>query len=219
MKRVLIAGATGMVGSLILQDCLSSEEIAAVQVLGRRPLELSDPKLSESVLTDFVDYSGHEKAFQNVDIAFFCIGVYTGQVSDAQFAEITIDYAVAFARALHQNSPDAVLCFLSGAGADRTGKSRMAFAKYKGIAEQEISDLNLKAFYTFRPGYIYPVQKRKEPNIGYRIFRTLYPLFKLLGKNASITSAELAKAMIVAGLQGAPQEILENRDILNLLES
>ena len=218
MKRVLITGATGMVGSLVLDQCLSSSEVSHVHVLGRRPLGVNRPKLSETIVTDFSDYSRQHEAFQDIDIAFFCIGVYTGQVSDAEFAKITIDYAVAFAEAIKQHSPDATLCFLSGAGADRTGKSNMAFAKYKGVAERDISAMNLNAFYVFRPAYIYPVKKRKEPNIGYSIIRTLYPVIRLFGKNASIKSTELASGMVQAGLHGAKQEVLENRDILELIK-
>lgn len=216
MKKALITGATGMVGSLILDQCLSTSEISHIHALGRRPLGVNHPKLSETIVCDFSDYSEQSGAFQDIDIAFFCIGVYTGQVSDAEFAKITIDYAVAFAKAIKQHSPDATLCFLSGAGADRTGKSNMAFAKYKGVAERDIAAMNLNAFYVFRPAYIYPVEKRKEPNIGYSIIRTLYPVIRLFGKNASIKSTELASAMVKAGLYGAKQEILENRNILDL---
>ena len=217
MKKVLITGATGMVGSLILDQCLSASEVSQIFVLGRRPLGVNHPKLSETIVSDFTDYSAQSDAFQDIDIAFFCIGVYTGQVSDAEFATITIDYAVAFAKALKQHSPQATLCFLSGAGADRTGKSNMAFAKYKGVAEREIAEMNLNAFYVFRPAYIYPVEKRKEPNIGYSIIRMLYPFIRLFGNNASIKSTELASGMVHAGLHGAKQEILENRDILELI--
>ena len=214
MKKVLIAGATGMVGSLVLKNCLSSSEIAQVTILVRRNTNQNHPKLKEVVINDFKNYSEQKALFQDIDIGFFCIGVYTGQVSDEKFAEITIDYAIAFAEALKKNSPEATLCFLSGAGADRTEKSKMSFAKYKGIAENSISALGFKAFYTFRPGYIYPVEPRQEPNLMYRVSRTLYPLIRLMGKNNSIKSTELAKAMFKIGLNGAKQEILENKDIL-----
>ncbi|MEM9921979.1 MAG: NAD(P)H-binding protein [Bacteroidota bacterium] len=215
--KVIIAGSTGMVGGLILKNCIASDSIKEVIVLARKPGQKSaDKKVKEVVITDFANYSDQSALFQNVDAAFFCIGVYTGQVPDDKFKIITVDYAVEFAKALKINSPNATLCLLSGAGADRTEKSRTSFARYKGMAENQISRLNLK-FFTFRPGYIYPVTPRKEPSVVYQITRALYPLIKLLGSNTSIKSTELANAMFKAGLQGADKEILENRDILNLL--
>ena len=217
MKNVIIAGASGMIGSLILKDCLSSSEISQVISLVRKKKGNENPKLKEIVVSNFVDYSSQSGLFKNIDIAFFCIGVYTGQVPDNKFKEITVDYAVAFAKALKDNSPGSTLCFLSGAGADRKEKSRASFAKYKGMAENQIAGLGLK-FHTFRPGYIYPVAPRKEPNIMYQIMRWMYPLIKLAGSNSSIKSTELARAMFNVGMGGAMTEILENKDILDYVK-
>lgn len=203
-----------MIGNLLLENCLSSPEISEVVSLVRKPSPKTYPKLHEVVVSDFNNYKEIDSVFENVDTAFFCIGVYTGQVPDTKFKEITVDYAVNFAKALEAKSTKAKFCLLSGAGADRTEKSRTAFAKYKGMAENAISNLNLE-FYAFRPGYIYPVTPRKEPSIMYSVLRKIYPFLKLLGNNTSIKSTELAKAMFTIGMHGAPSEILVNRDILN----
>ena len=213
MKNVIIAGASGMVGKLILENCLHSAEVERVTTLVRRKSNNQHPKLIEVVVDNFSDYTSQAYLFKNIDAAFFCIGVYTGQVPDNQFKAITVDYAVALAKALKAKSPNANFCLLSGAGADRSEKSRTSFARYKGMAENQISALGLN-FYTFRPGYIYPVTARKEPNIMYRIMRMLYPLIRLGGSNSSIKSTELASALFNVGLNGAKKEVLENRDIL-----
>ena len=212
--KVIIAGSTGMVGSLVLNNCLDSDEISEVRSLVRNPTGQTHHKLTEIIVRDFEDYSGHSDLFREIDAAFFCLGVYTGQVSDEMFRKITVDYAVRFAGALERESPEATLCLLSGAGADRTEKSRTAFARYKGMAENRIAKLNLN-FYSFRPGYIYPVEPRNEPNAGYKILRVFYPVLKIFGKKFSIKSTELAKAMFNVGLNGANKQILENQDILN----
>ncbi len=217
MKTVLIAGASGMVGNLLLKKCLSSDKVTRVISLVRRKRSENHPKLQEVIIEDFSDYSIHQSLFQQIDAAFFCIGVYTGQVPDEAFKTITVTYAVAFAKALKANSPDANLCLLSGKGADKTEKSKAAFARYKGMAENGISKTGLH-FYSFRPGYIYPVTPRKEPNLMYSFTRVLYPLLKLLGKDVSIKSTELASAMFWVGLEGAKKELLENRDILEIHE-
>ncbi|MEX0288080.1 MAG: NAD(P)H-binding protein [Flavobacteriaceae bacterium] len=214
MKKVIITGASGMVGSLILDHCLAASEITEIISLIRNRTNLSHPKLTEVLIEDFGDYSAYAELFLNVDIAFFCIGVYTGQVPDKKFKEITVDYAVAFAQATKLGNPRARLCLLSGAGADRTEKSRTSFARYKGMAENQISKMGLD-FYTFRPGYIYPVSPRKEPNLMYRLMRGLYPLIRLMGSGGSIKSTELALAMFRVGLNGGSSEILENKAILD----
>lgn len=217
--KVVLAGSTGMIGRLILKNCLASKLISEIILLVRKPTNTSqDKRVKEIVIEDFENYSEHYTIFQNVKAAFFCIGAYTGQVADDLFRKITVDYAIAFANALKRGSENAVLCFLSGAGADRSEKSRTAFARYKGIAENQISALGME-FYTFRPGYIYPVTPRQEPNLMYSFSRFIYPLIKLFGKGMSIKSTELAASMFYAGLNGAEKEILENKDILDIYES
>lgn len=213
MSKVLITGATGMIGQLVLKHCLESDQIDKVIALGRTATQNQHTKLSEVLITDFTNYSEVAHHFKNVDAAFFCLGVYTGNVKDDLFKKITVDFAVQFATTLKNQSPNARLCLLSGAGADRTEKSRTSFARYKGMAENQISALGLE-FYAFRPGYIYPVKKRKEPNFMYKLSRFLYPVLKLFGKNLSIKSTALAKAMFKVGLVGAKNEIIENADIL-----
>lgn len=211
--KAIIAGSTGMVGTLVLNNCLNSEKISEVISLVRKPTGIRHNKLKEIVIQDFENYSQNENLFKDIEVAFFCLGVYTGQVPDELFKKVTVDYAVEFAKALEKQSPQATICLLSGAGADRTEKSKTSFARYKGMAENQISKLNLK-FYSFRPAYIYPVEPRKEPNFGYKLIRILYPVVKALGEKYSIKSTELANAMFNVGLNGADKEILENQDIL-----
>src|SRR6202035_5965326 len=103
------------------------------------------------------------------DAAIFCLGTYTGAVSDADLRRVTVDYTTEFARVLRASSPNATFTFLSGSGADPTGRSRMAFARYKGEAEKALSAAGFPHVYIFRPAYIYPVQPRKEPNFSYRL--------------------------------------------------
>jgi uncharacterized protein YbjT (DUF2867 family) len=211
---ILLTGASGMTGSLVLGHCLDDPEIERVVSLVRRPSRSPLPaKVKEVIVPDFSDLTGLEPYFEGVVAAYFCLGAYTGQVPDKQFREITVDYTDAFARALHRGSPGARLCFLSGQGADQTGKSRVAFARYKGMAENRIL-ATLDEVYIFRPAYIYPVAKRKEPNLGYRLMRALYPFIRLLGKRYSLPSTSLARAIYLTGKQGTDVRILENADIL-----
>lgn len=216
-KRLLIAGASGMVGREILNQALLSSEVSEVISFVRKKSDENHPKLKEVIVNDFSNYSELSNHFKNIDSAYFCIGVYTGQVPDAQFKVITVDYAVAFAQQLKDQSPQVRLCLLSGTGADRTEKSKTSFALYKGMMENIISTLKLE-FYSFRPGYIYPVEARNEPNFIYKLMRMLYPLLKLFGNRYSIRSTQLAQAMFGIGLMGFNKEILENIDIVNFIK-
>ncbi len=215
--KVLITGATGMIGSLVLKSCLDSEQINEVIIIGRRNIGFTHPKLVEVLHKDFKDYSNLEQHFKGVDIAHFCLGVYTGQVNNDLFKEITVDIPKAFIDMLKNHSPLCSFCFLSGAGADPEEKSRISFARFKGMAENHLLAADFPSTTIFRPGYIYPVEKRKEPNLSYRIFRKMYPLMKLFGQNASIESTQLAEAMFQAGLGKNQTRILENREIINTL--
>lgn len=215
-RRILLTGATGMVGGLALRDCLRHPDVAEVTAIGRRPTGVSDPRSTEVLHRDFTDFRAIAGVFEGRDAALFCLGAYTGAVSDEKLREITVDYTIAFAEALRAGSPEATFCLLSGQGADPSGRSRMAFARYKGAAEKALLALGFPRVHIFRPGYIYPVEPRREPNLSYRIARTLYPLLRHVHPNLGIASAALAGAMVHAALYGTGGHgtpVLENRDI------
>jgi len=213
VKKVIIAGASGMVGGIILRSCLEDPSVEKIHSIVRRPSAVTHPKLKEIVHTDFSDFSTIKDDFKNQDAAFFCIGAYTGQVSDDLFKKITVDFVKAFADTVKENSLMVRFCLLSGQGADQSEKSSIAFARYKGMAENYLMTKAFNGLHIFRPAYIYPVTKRKEPNFSYRLFRKLYPLMKNLFPKWVITSEQLAKAMFKAGLHGTEKTILENEDI------
>lgn len=212
-KKILITGSTGMVGGKILQLCLNSEKVSEIISLVRKPTNTKHEKYKEVVVTNFLNYEGQSSLFTEIDIVFYCLGAYTGTLPAEEFRMVNVDYPLNLAKAVHSKSPNAVFCLLSGQGADRSEKSAMQFARDKGAIENALSNLNFKAFYAFRPGYIYPSTKRKEPNFFYVLSRYIYPFIKLLGKNLSITDQQLANVMFSVGLNGYPKEILENKDM------
>lgn len=128
-KNALIVGSSGMVGSIVLREALASDSLASVTSLVRRASGISHSKLSEIIHEDFTSLDSVSDHFKKIDIAFFCIGEYTGAVPDDEFRKITVDLAVEFGDVLKANSPHARLCFLSGQGADRIEKSRVSFAR------------------------------------------------------------------------------------------
>ncbi len=221
-KRLVIVGATGMVGGYALRFALDNPAIGGVTAIGRRALRLANPKLTEVLHQDFSDCSPLANVLSGQDGAVFCLGAYTGAVSDADLRKITVDYTSEFARVLHNSCPDAAFSFLSGSGADPTGRSRVPFARYKGEAENLLLAAGFSSVYLFRPAYIYPVEPRHEPNVGYRLMRAIYPAFRLLFPNQVIRADELARVMVDVAV-GGPAEfrgpVLANRDIRAMVQA
>ena len=221
-KRLVIVGATGMVGGYALRYALDHPGVGRVTAIGRRKLSLSHPKLTQVQHPDFADCSALAEALSDQDAAIFCLGTYTGAVSDAELRKTTVDYTIEFARVLHGSSPNAVFSFLSGSGADQTGRSRIAFARYKGEAEKALISIGFPRVYMFRPAYIYPVEPRKEPNFSYRLLRTIYPVFRVLFPNQVIPADDLARAMVDVAVRKSTERggmVLENRDIRAMVKS
>ena len=218
--RLVIVGATGMVGGYVLRYALEHFAIGSVTAIVRRSLGISHPKLKEVLHRDFADCSALAEVLSDQDAAIFCLGAYTGAVSDAELRAVTVGYTVEFARVLHGSSRNAAFSFLSGSGADPTGQSRMAFARYKGEAENALLAAGVPRVYIFRPAYIYPVEPRKEPNFSYRLLRWVYPAFRTLFPNQVIRADDLARAMVeVIVLGTAEGPIFENRDIRTMVQA
>src|SRR6201997_4929311 len=191
-----------MVGGYALRYAFDHPAIGSVTAVGRKRLGISHPKLQEVLHQDFADGSALAEALSDKDAAVFCLGAYTGAVSDAELRRITVDYTIEFARVLRGRSPEASFSFLSGGGADPTGRSRIPYARYKGEAENALIAAGFPSAYIFRPGYIYPVEPRKEPNFSYRLMRAIYPVFRALFPNQMIRADDLARAMVDVAVRG-----------------
>ena len=220
--RLVIVGATGMVGGYALRYALAHAAVTQVTTIGRRSIGISHPKLKDVLHQDFADCSALGEALAGQDAGIFCLGAYTGAVTDAELRRITVDYTIELARVLRGSSPAAAFSFLSGSGADPTGRSRMAFARYKGEAEKALLAAGFSRLYIFRPAYIYPVEPRREPTLGYRALRAIYPVFRRLLPNQVIRADDLARAMVDVVLdktEAGRGLVLENRDIRALVDS
>jgi uncharacterized protein YbjT (DUF2867 family) len=221
-RRLVIVGASGMVGGYALRYALNNSTVERVTSIGRKKLGISHPKLEEVLHQNFADCSALADALLGQDAAVYCLGTYTGSVSDAELRAVTAGYTIEFARVLRNSSPNSAFSFLSGSGADPTGKSRFAFARYKGEAEKALLAAGFPRVYLFRPAYIYPVQPRQEPNFSYRLMRTLYPVFRSLFPNQVIRADDLGWAMVDVALRQTQERqglVFENRDIRAMVKS
>lgn len=222
MKRLVILGASGMVGSHALRYALEHPNVERVTSVGRRRLGIAHPKLTEILYPDFTDCSALADPLSGHDAVVYCLGAYTGAVTESELRRVTVNYTIELARVLHNNSGDAAFSFLSGSGADTSERSRLAFARYKGAAENVLFASGFPRVYIIRPAYIYPVEPRHEPTFSYRILRRVYPALRVLFPNLVIRSDDLARAMVDLSVKETEEHeslILENRDLRAFVNS
>ena len=214
--KVILFGASGMVGQGVLRECLLDPGVEKVLAVGRAPLDLSDPKLVQRVLPDMMDLSSIEGDLQGLNACFYCVGVTSTGMTEADYARVTVDLTLAAARPLARLSPGLTFVFVSGTGTDSSEKGPVMWARVKGRTENALFALPFKAVCAFRPGFIRPLHGARSRTRSYRIFYTLArPLLPLLNLFPSLmTSTEqIGKAMLICARQGAPKRILETRDI------
>ncbi len=214
--RALLFGGSGMIGQGVLRELLQRAEVTKVISVGRTSLEQKHEKLEELLRTDLYDWSGTESAFTGIDAVFFCLGVSSGGMSEAEYTKVSYELPMSVAKALIKTSPQATFCFISGAGTDSTEKGRTMWARVKGKTENELQKVGFKAVYCFRPGYIQPmdgiVSKTPSYRTMYKFTAPLYPLFK--GFSSVVTSTrQLGFAMVEVALKGYSKPILESRDL------
>ena len=217
-----MVGETGMVGGYALRFALDKLAVKSLTSVGRKRLGITHPKLKEVLHQNFADCSPLADALSAQDAVVYCLGTYTGSVSDEQLRVITADYTIEFARVFRGSSPNAVFSFLSGNGADPSGRSRLAFARYKGQAENALLAAEFPRVYIFRPAYIYPVEPRREPNLSYRLLRAVYPAFRVMFPNQVIRADDLGRAMVDVAVNETGESrnlILENREIRAMVKS
>jgi nucleoside-diphosphate-sugar epimerase len=207
--KVTIFGATGMVGTEVLHQCLDSDQINNVVTIGRRTTGLAHPKLRDIEHQNFLDFSLLEPELLQADICFYCLGVYQNQVEADKFWEITVDYLAALIRSIERVNRDLIFCLFSAQGADPREKSLFRFANAKGRAERILSDSSILRKYAFRPGFINPGRKNAQTGWSGRIAQLIYKLIPCIG----IDATDIAKVMIKVGLSRNSKSLFSNREM------
>lgn len=220
--NVLLFGATGMVGQGVLLECLAAQDVALVQTVGRLATGQRHARLREVVQPDLFDCSAIADDLKGFDACFFCLGVSSAGMSEADYTRLTYDLTLAVAQTLASLNPGMTFTYVSGAGTDSTEQGRSMWARVKGRTENALQRLPFRAVYLFRPGVIQPLDGIRSKTTAYQRFYSLArplltPLRRLL-PNAILTTQSMGQAMLNAVRFGAPKPVLEAADIRVLAE-
>jgi uncharacterized protein YbjT (DUF2867 family) len=215
--KVLIFGATGMVGQGVLRECLVDPDIDAVLTVGRSATGVTHPRLRELVRPDLMRYGEIEGDLRGFGACFFCLGVSSFGLSEPQYEHLTYDITMAAAETLSRLNPGMTFVYVSGAGTDSSEKGRVMWARVKGKTENALLRLPFKAAYMFRPGVIQPMHGERSKTtayrVGYSLTKPLLPLLRRIFPRRILTTEEIGRAMIRVARTGAPKRILESWDI------
>jgi uncharacterized protein YbjT (DUF2867 family) len=210
--KVIITGATGMVGEGVLLECLAHPQISEALSISRKPTGRTHPKLKEYIVPDFLRLQSDDR-LKGYDACFFCAGVTSIGKNEVEYSRITYDTTLHFAKAVLQQNPQMTFVYVSGAGTDSSGKGRLMWARVKGRTENDLAKMPFKKVYNFRPGFmkLTPGQKNALPMYNY--FAWLYPFLKVVWPNGVSTLKQVGLAMINSLIIGSDKQILEVKDI------
>jgi len=215
--KVILFGATGMVGQGVLRECLLDADVESVLAVGRSPTGQRHAKLREIVHDNFLDYSGVESQLAGFDACFFCLGVSSVGMGEERYRHLTYDITMAAARTLAKLNPDMVFTYVTGRGTDSTEQGRLMWARVKGKTENDLLKLPFKAAYMFRPAGIQPLHGvRSKTTWVQAIYVATAPLLSLLNRtspNYMTTTEQVGRAMIKVARDGYPRPVLESEDI------
>ncbi|WP_027552233.1 NAD(P)H-binding protein [Bradyrhizobium sp. Cp5.3] len=218
--KVIIFGATGMVGQGVLRECLIDGGIVRVLVVGRSPTGVRNAKLTEIVHQNFLDYADIAPQLEGFDACFFCLGVSSIGMSEERYRHLTYDITLAAATTLARLNPRMTFVYVTGAGTDSTEHGAWMWARIKGKTENDLLKLPFKAAYMFRPAAIQPLHGARSKTAWVQaVYTVTGPLWSVLRRLAPsyVTSTEqVGRAMIRVAREGYPRNVLEMVDINGL---
>ncbi|MEU7000514.1 epimerase [Nonomuraea sp. NPDC046570] len=207
--KVILFGATGMVGQGVLRECLLDPEVESVLAVGRTATGVRHAKLRELLRPDLFDLP----ALDGFDACFFCLGVSSVGMSEQDYRRVTHDLTLSVAGRL-AGQEKLTFVYVSGAGTDERGRSM--WARVKGRTENALLALPFQA-YMFRPGYIQPLHgitsRTRWYRLAYVVVAPLYPLLRRLFPAQVTTTEQIGRAMLGVARRGWPRRVLGPKDI------
>ncbi len=216
--NVIITGATGMVGEGVLHECILSDKVEKILVVGRKPCGVTNSKLTEIIHGDFYNFSEVENSLSGYDACFFCLGKSSLGMNEDDYTKVTYKLTMTFAKTLSKLNKELTFCYVSGTGTDGSEKGKIMWARVKGKTENDLRNLPYKKAIAFRPGYMHPTHGLKNTLGFYKYIGWIYPIGRKLFPNHFSTLKELGIAMINSVINGSELDVLEVRDINKLAE-
>lgn len=214
--KVIITGATGMVGEGVLQECIANTEVEKILLINRKPSGYVHPKIEEIIHTNFNDIGPIMDSIKNYDACYFCLGISSIGMNEEAYTKVTYNLTLDFAKALSAVNPQMTFCYVSGASTDSTEKGKQMWARVKGKTENDLMKLPFKAVYNFRPAFMKPTKGAKNIKSIYKVINVLFPILKLFSSSYFLTLEQVGKAMINVTIDGYSKQVLEVKDILLL---
>ena len=211
--KVIITGATGMVGEGVLFECLKNVIVNQILMINRRHYECNNPKLKELIVPDFFQLEQFADSIKGYDACFFCAGVSSVGMKGNRYTRITYDTTLSFAKTVLAYNPGMIFTYVSGQGTDSSEKGRLMWARVKGRTENDLMKLPFKGQYNFRPGAMLPFEGQKNWKAVYKF---IVKAIKVFAPKKILTMQEVGRAMINAATTGYPKSILEIQNIKEL---
>ncbi|WP_374463841.1 NAD-dependent epimerase/dehydratase family protein [Chryseobacterium sp.] len=211
--KIILTGATGMVGEGVLMECLDNPGVSEILSISRKPSGKKHPKLKEYLVPDFLTIDLQDEKLKGYDACFFCAGISSIGINEEDYTKITYDTTLHFAKAVLNQNPEMVFSYVSGASTDSTESGKLMWARVKGRTENALKKMNFKGAYNFRPGFMKPVEGQSNVKWFFKPFIWIFPVFF---QSKSLTLQEVGRAMINVTQKGYPTSTLEIRDIKNL---
>ncbi|HEX4286747.1 MAG TPA: NAD-dependent epimerase/dehydratase family protein [Terracidiphilus sp.] len=219
--KILIFGATGMVGQAALRESLLASDVELVLAVGRIASGVQDPKLRELVLRDLFDLSSVASELSGFDACFFCIGVTSAGMSEAAYTRLTYELTIKVAETLVRLNPSMCFVYVSGSGTDGSEKGRSMWARVKGRTENALLAMPFRSAYMFRPGFIVPLDGIQSKTRSYRIFylvlTPVLPTLRRMFPKSILTTREIGEAMLICARGGPEKRVMETGDMRRML--
>ncbi len=208
--KIIITGATGMVGEGVLLECLENDAVSKVLMVNRKPSPIKHSKLEELIVPNFMDLEPYTDALAGYDACFYCAGISSVGMDEAAYTHITFDTTINFANKLVDLNPNMVFSFVSGSHTDSSENGKIMWARVKGKTENALMKLPFKGAYNFRPGFMEPFKGQK--NVRW-FFKPIILIFPILFPKKSLTLKQVGQAMINTIVKGYSKQLLEIEDI------
>lgn len=214
--KIILTGATGMVGEGVLLECLEHPQVSQVLSISRRSTERTHPKMKEYLVPDFLTLKEEDENLRGYDACFFCAGVSSLGMNEEEYKRVTFDTTIHFARVLLKQNPQMTFIYVSGAGTDSSEQGKLMWARVKGRTENTLAGMPFKKVYNFRPGFMKLTPGQKNALKMYKYVGWMYPVLKALAPNSVSTLKQVGQAMINSLIRGSDRQIQEVKHINQL---